>query len=197
MKTVSLAVPTEYLRKNAFELQVILLATLVLVVAFWSVVKVNRQKATLRAQEVRVSQAATTVNAWTAAFQPAATEESAAWRQTGAEARQLGAQHDERLVLTAEIARQAERPGFTDVRVAFAPSDTAPSTAIPRSAGPYAFAPAPYRISINFRGDLGTTRSLLGNLPPAALVTGMKFKRDGSALRGSIMLGIYEPAGKQ
>ena len=197
MKAISLAVPAAYLRKNVFELQVLCLTTLVLVVAAWIVVKVSRQKTLLRSEEIRVSRAATTLQGWTATFQPAANEESAAWRQTSMEARQLGTPHDERLVITAAIARQAERPGFTDVRVAFATPDSVPTPPIPRTAGPHVFAPASYRVSINFRGDLGTTKRLLGNLPAAALVTSMKFKRDGAALRGSIMLNIYEPAGGQ
>ena len=195
MKTISLTRPAAYLRKHVFELQLFLLTIFVLVAAVWVVVEVGRQKATLAAEEIRVSQAATTVSAWIVAFQPAASEESVAWRQTSMEARQLGSSHDERLAITAEIARQAERPGLTAVRVAFATPDSISAASMPRRAGPYFFSPAAYRVSINFLGDLGTAKGLLGNLPAAALVTGMKFKREGSAIRGSIMLNIYEPAG--
>lgn len=197
MKTISLAIPAAYLRKNVFELQLLLLTMLVLLVALWIVAKASGHKTALHAEELRASRAASTLGTWTATFQPAASDESAAWRQTSIEARQLGVRHDERLAITAEIAGQAERPGFTDVRVAFAPPDSAPAAPIPRTAGPYVFVPAPYRILINFRGDLASTRDLLGNLPAAALVTGMKFKRDGSALRGSITLNVYELAGGQ
>lgn len=197
MKTITLAVPAAYLRKHVFEFQLLLLTMLVLLVSLWIVVQARGHKTALQAEELRVSRAAGSLGTWTATFQPATSEELAAWRQTSIEARQLGVRHDDRLAITSEIAGQAERTGFTDVRVAFATPDSVPAAAIPRAAGPYAFAPAPYRVLISFRGDLATTRGLLGNLPAAALVTGMKFKRDGSALRGSITLNIYEPAGGQ
>lgn len=196
MKTISLAVPTNYLRKNLFALQLLSLVVLVLVAALWIAVKASRKATALRMEETRVTREVTTLGGWTAKFQPAASEELAAWRETSMEARQLGVQRDERLALAAEIAGQAERPGFTEVRVAFAPPDPA-NPGAPRSAGPYAFAPASYRLSINFRGDLASTKVLLGILPAATLVTGINFKREGSGLRGTITLNIYEPAGGQ
>lgn len=197
MKTISLAAPTAYLRKHVFWVQLLSLTVLMLVAAGWIVVKTGRQKTAMRAEETRLDRAAATLGNWAATFQPAASEELAAWRQTSSEARQLGSQRDERLTLAGEIAGQAERPGFTDVRVAFEPPDSATAAPLPRAAGPYAFVLAPYRVSVNFRGDLAAARAFLGNLPTAVLVTGVQFKREGTGLRGTVTLDIYEPAGGQ
>lgn len=197
MKTISLAAPTAYLRKHLFWVQLLSLTVLVLVAAGWIVVKAGRQKTAMRAEEARLHRAAATLGNWAATFQPAASEELAAWRQTSSETRQLGSRRDERLTVAREIAVQAERPGFTEVRVAFEPADSATAAPLPRAAGPYAFVLAPYRVSVSFRGDLAATRAFIGNLPAAVLVTGVKFKRDGTGFRGTVTLDIYEPANGQ
>lgn len=197
MKTISLAAPTAYLRKHLFWVQLLSLTVLVLVAAGWIVVKAGRQKTAMRAEEARLHRAAATLGNWAATFQPAASEELAAWRQTSSETRQLGSRRDERLTVAREIAVQAERPGFTEVRVAFEPADSATAAPLPRAAGPYAFVLAPYRVSVSFRGDLAAARAFIGNLPAAVLVTGVKFKRDGTGFRGTVTLDIYEPANGQ
>lgn len=197
MKTISLAAPTAWFRRHLFQVQLLSLTLLVLVAAGWIVVTADRQKTTMRANEARLHSTAATLGHWAARFQPAASEESTAWRQTLSETRQLGSPRDERLTLAREIAGQAERAGFTEVRVAFEPPDSATTAPLPPAPGPYAFVLAPYRISVKFRGDLAAIGVFIGNLPPAVVVTGVRFKREATGLRGTVTLDIHEPAGGQ
>jgi hypothetical protein len=197
VKTISLAAPTAWFRQHLFQVQLLSLTLLVLAAAGWIVVTAGRQKTAVRADEARLHRTAATLGNWAARFQPAASEESTAWRQTLSKTRQLGSPRDDRLTLAREIAGHAERAGFTEVRVAFEPPDSATTAPLPPALGPYAFVLAPYRISVKFRGDLAATRVFIGNLPPAVVVTGMQFKREATGFRGTVTLDIHEPAGGQ
>ena len=179
---------------NSFLAQVGGLTLLALALALWVGIPARRQAALLKAEAGRLERIVKASESWVAGFQPASSEETLAWQNTGFEVQKLGATPSDRLTLAQVIARRAEDVGFRGVRVNFAAGADSASQSSPRQVGGRLFRPAQYGIVVEAHGSLNQASALIGVLPNAVVVRSVATKRSGNDVTSIFSLAVYEPA---
>ncbi len=179
---------------NSFLAQVTGLTLLALALALWVGIPARRQAALLKAEAERLERIVKASESWASGFQPASSEETLAWQNTGFEVQKLGAAPSDRLTLAQVIARRAEDVGFRGVRVNFAAGADSASQSSPRQVGGRLFRPAQYGIVVEAHGSLNQASALIGVLPNAVVVRNVVTRRSGNDVKSIFSLAVYEPA---
>ncbi len=179
---------------NSFLAQVGGLTLLALALALWVGIPARRQAALLKAEAERLERIVKASESWASGFQPASSEETLAWQNTGFEIQKLGATPSDRLTIAQVIARRAEDVGFRGVRVNFTAGADSASQSSPRQVGGRLFRPAQYGIVVEAHGSLNQASALIGVLPNAVVVRSVVTKRSGNDVTSTFSLAVYEPA---
>lgn len=133
-------------------------------------------------------------DAWRAAYVPATSAESAAWRLSERRVRERGVDAVDRVALAQLVAQRAEELGIPDVRVGFAPvDDLAPAPALAVDA--WTFEMAPYAVTVDFVADYRAIVGFIGSLPPQVAVRRLELERSETGVRASTLLVVYRLVG--
>lgn len=180
-----------YVLKHRFWFELGLYVLVAAGTALWVGRDAYAQAAVLRTEGMRLESMRRATDRWLGSLQPATSAETQEWQQTLAALNQLGAGSDSRLTLVEVITRRAERAGLTNIRTQITSADSVVS--VPRAgAKPVNFKVAEYAIIVDFRGNLGSTRAFLANLPPAVSVQALSMGKSGPTMGTHVVLTVYE-----
>lgn len=144
-------------------------AALAAVVALTLGIMARRQAAPVLAERDRLRAATREVDGFRTAFKPATPEEDA-FRLP--DSLSVGVARDVRFSLAEQVAQRAEQNGLRDVRVRFAPADTALAPAAPDLQGSHVVL-ADYAITVDCGGGFAAVLDLVRRLPPSVALQRM------------------------
>lgn len=154
-------------------------------------VAAKRKLAPVRADQVSVSMVESEVSSFRSAFRaaPAGQDVPAALPDSFA----VSVVRDDRVSLAGDLSARAEAAGLKDVRVNFAPPDSAAAPSHPDFfATPVAV--ADYGVAVECGGSFAAVLSFVNQLPPSVALQRITAVRDKAGSHYHVMLAVFESA---
>lgn len=123
---------------------------------------------------------------WLLDYQAPAAAESAAWRRSERDVRDLGVRASDRIAVAHVVTQRAEELGIAQVRVRLEPPDTLTPPA-PRVVDEWSFEMGSV-LAVEMGADFPAVVSFIGALPPQVEVRQVRLARTGEAVRTRFIL---------
>ena len=153
----------------------------------------RRRVGPARTEQAKIEAVSSEIASFRASFSPDRPERAAA-ASSLPDSLTVAVTRDARVALAERVASRAELVGLFDVRVRFAPLDSAPPPTRPDIANP-AVAVADYTIAIDCAGSFASVLSLVSHLPPSVALQRLIAVRDKAGPHFRLTLAVFESAG--
>ncbi len=164
-------------------------ALLAIIVALAIGTMARRQAAPLQAERERLRGATRELNAFRTSFQPTTPQEDSA---RFADSLTIGVARDVRFSLAQQVASRAEQSGLRDVRIRFAPADTAAAPQAP-DLSEQTVTVADYTVVVDCAGNYSALLEFVRHLPMSVAVQRIAATRAGNGgVEYHVVLAVFE-----
>jgi hypothetical protein len=179
--------------KNRVQAEAIGVGILALIVAIVLGVKARSALQPAKTELARLAAASSEIASFRSSFKTSTPEQDMRIAQL-ADSLGIGVERNDRVSVAQQIAAMAEDLGLNDVRVRFAPPDSAtppPSPEVSR----VAITVADYSIAVECSGGLAALLSLINELPPSVALQRITGINVNGRTRFQLALAVFESSG--